>query len=428
MNLNVEQTGPLERRLQIRIPTADVDRAFDAVFRDLRRSAQVRGFRPGKAPRPILEKHFGEHARGEVLEALLRDTLFKAIDEAQLDIVSQPKVESEEAPRPGEAYAYEATVEIRPAIELKQVEGLRVRPPQLPDPDEDPVEAQLRELRESHGELVAEAPETSLARGHVAVLDFEGRIDGEPFEGGSGREVALEIGSGRAVPGFEDALIGLSSGQRREFALTFPEDDRAEALRGRTASFEATLKELKRRELPELDDEFAKDVSELDTLEALRAELRRRFDERREEERRRVLRDAVVRAAIEANPFPLPPSLVHAQLHALMDRLFEQLGPRVPEERRKELSDRWHDELHPQAERDTALAFLIPAIARAQGIEVGDAEVDAQLAEFAERDGQGVAQVKRIFQERNALPGLRAGLLERKVVDFLVSRAILADA
>jgi trigger factor len=428
MNLNVEQTGPLERRLQIRIPTADVDRAFESVFRDLRHKAQVRGFRPGKAPRTILEKQFGEHARGEVLESLVRETLFKAIEQAELDIVSEPKVNPAQAPRPGEAYSYEATVEIRPAVELKQVEGLRVASPQLPEPEEDPVEGQLRELRERHGELVAEAEGVAAARGHVAVIDFHGTIDGAPFEGGSGDEVPVEIGAGRAVPGFEDALVGLSAGQTREFELAFPDDYRAEALRGKTASFRASLKELKRRELPALDDEFAKDVSEYDTLEALRAELRSRFEQRREEERQRLVRDAVVRAAIEANPFPLPPSLVHAQLHALMDRLFEQLGPRVPEARRKELSERWHDELHPQAERDTALAFLVPSIARAHGIEVDEEEVDAQLSRFAEQEGQTLAQIKRMFQERGAIGGLRANLLERKVVDFLVSKAILAAA
>jgi trigger factor len=428
MNLDVEETGPLERRLQIRIPTADVDRAFDVVFRDLRRSAQVRGFRPGKAPRPILEKQFGEHARGEVLEALLRETLFKAIEQAQLDIVSEPKVKSERPPSPGEAYAYEATVEVRPAIELKQVEGLRVAPPQLPEPEEDPVEAQLRDLRERHGELVAEAEGSVAARGHVAVLDFEGTIDGAPFEGGSGREVELDLGSGRAVPGFEDALIGMGAGQTREFDLTFPDDYRAEALRGKTARFRATLKELKRRELPALDDEFAKDVSEFDTLAELRAELARRIAERREQERERLLREAVIGAALEANPFPLPHSLVHAQLHALMDRLLGQLGPRVPEARRKELADRFHEELHPQAERDTALALLAPAVARAHGIEVTDAELDAQLAIFAEQEGQTVAQLKRMFAERGALRGLEAGLLERKVVDFLVSKATLAGA
>jgi trigger factor len=426
MNCNVEESGPLVRRLQIKVPTSDVDRAFESVFRDLRRNAQIRGFRPGKAPRNVLEKHFGEHARAEALEVIVRETLFKAIEEAQLEIVAEPKLTSAAPPRSGEAYSYEATVEIRPVVELKQVEGLRVELPDPVEPEEDPVETHLRELRERHGELVAEEAGTAAARGHVAVLDFEGKLDGEPFEGGSGREVALDLGSGRAVPGFEDAIAGMIQGESREFPITFPDDYPPEALRGRTARFEATLKELKRRELPELDDEFAKDVSEYDSLAELRAELRRRIDERREQERQRNLREAVVRAAVEANPFPLPPSLVHAQLHTLMDRLLEQLGPRVGEARRKELADRWHHELHPQAERDTALAFLVPNIARAHGIEVAEEEIDAQLAEFAQAEGQSVAQVKRSFAERDLMPGLRASLLERKVVDFLVSKAILA--
>ncbi len=425
MNLSVEETGPLERRLQVEIPTTDVDRAFDRVYRELRKTAAIRGFRRGKVPRPILEKHFGEHARGEVLQSLVQETLFQAIEQAELDIVSQPQLAPDEPPEQGAAFEYHATVEIRPQVELKQVEGLRVSEPDLPEPDEDPVEQHLEELRQRQAQEIAEDQEgVAAASGHVAVLDFRGTLDGEPFEGGSGEDVPFEIGAGRSIPGFEDELVGLRVGDDKSFEIEFPEDYGAEEVAGKRVRFEVTLKALRRRELPELDDEFAKDVSEHDTLEALRQELRERVEGGRERERERLVRQAVVRAAVDANPFPVPRSLVHAQLHSMIDRMLSQLPP-LDEERRREFADRWHDEWEEQAERDCAMAFLVPAIAEAHDIEVGDDDVDAQLAEVAEQQGSSVTQVKRIYQEQGALGSLRASLLEDRVVEFLVSRAIL---
>jgi trigger factor len=397
------------------------------VFRDLRKTARIKGFRPGKAPRSILEKQFAEHARGEVLQQLVQQTLFYAIEQADLDIVTEPRLEPDEAPLQGASYQYHATVEIRPQVELKQVEGLKVDAPELPEPDEDPIERHLEQLRERQAEVVEEAEGVAAARAHVAVIDFRGTIDGEAFEGGSGEEVPFEIGADRAIPGFEDELIGLQVGDEKAFEVDFPEDYPAEEVAGKRARFEVTLKELKRRELPELDDEFAKDVSDFESLEDLRADLRRRVEEGREQERKRLLRQSVIRAAIEANPFPVPASLVHQQLHSMINRMLSQMPP-MDEERRQQFMDRWHAEWEEQAERDCALAFLVPKIAEAHEIEISDEDVDAHLVELAEQQEQSVTQIKRIYQERGALPQLRAGLLEERVVEFLVSKATLEGA
>jgi trigger factor len=428
MNLNVEETGPLERRLRIEIPTADVDRAFDRFYRDLGKTAQLKGFRRGKVPRPLLERHFGEHARHEVLETLVRQTLGDALEQAQLDVISEPRLQSEQPPVQGASFSYGATVEVRPEIELRKIEGLEIGEVRLPEPEQDPVEAYLQQLRENQAQLVEAEPGEAAARGHLAVVDFEATIDGQLFEGGSGRETSVEIGAGRAAPGFEDALLGVRVGEERRFPLTFPADYPAEQVAGKTAEFRVALRELKRKELPALDDELAKDVSEFETLEALRADVRRRVEEGREAELAWLRRERVVDALIAANPFPLPHSLVEAELHAWIDRTLEQLGPRVTEGRRKELVAQLHEQGHARAERATALAFLVPKIAEARGISISDQDVDARLGEIAEGRGVSVSRLKRAHQEANTLPQLRAALLQERVVEFLVSKAILAEA
>ena len=424
MNLNVEETGPLERRLQVEIPTAEVDRAFDAFYRDLGRRAQLKGFRRGRAPRAILERRFGREARGEVFQTLVRDTLFQAIEQAELDIVGEPRLDSGDAPTQGAGFCYEATVEVCPEIRLAQVEGLKLAAVELPEPGADAVEAQLEELRDRWADLVEEGEGVAAAAGHVASVDFEGRVGGETFEGGSGTEVGFEIGSGRA-PDFEQALVGLRVGDEKSFEVDFPQDHSTRAVAGRKVEVKVVLRGLKRKQLPALDDELAKDVSQCETIDELRAELARRLEEDRAAERRRLERERVVEALIAANPFPLPRSLVDAQIENIVQHMTRRAASPRSEEERAELAGRWREEARSPAERATARALLIPKIARSRGIEVGDDEVERRIAQIAELQGHDAARLRRAYRERkDGIERLRFSLLEEKVVEFLLSKSV----
>ncbi len=429
MEINVEETGPVERKLSIQVPTAEVDAAFHEVFREVGKTAHIKGFRRGKVPRNVLEKYYGDRAAGEVLERLVRETLFKAIQEKELDVLGQPRLDPSEHPKQGAAYSYDALVEIRPVIELRELTGLKVVRPQLPIPDEDPVDAHLQQLREGQGQLVEVEAGTTSARGHTAILDYQGFVDGEAFDGGTAEAAQIEIGAGRTIPGFEDNLVGLQAGDEREFQVDFPEDYPAEHLSGKNATFKVKLQELKRSELPELDDEFAKDVSEeFETLDALKADLRRRVEEGREEELKRLERDAVIDAALEAHPFPVPPSLVENQLAERIHRSMQQFGGQLPEEQQRELVTNWMEEWRPQVEREVKVALLVPEIAKAHELEVTPEDIDAHLNEVAEQQGQSVGQIKKTYQERGLMPAIAGGLLEQKAIEFLVSTASLSDA
>ncbi len=428
MNVSVEETGPVERCLQIAIPTTEVDAAFDAAFREIRRNTHIRGFRPGKAPREVLEQQFGERASGEVLQRLVEGTLFKAISDSGLDVLGEPRLDAGELPKRGTQYAYKANVDIRPTIEVAAVKGLSLVRPVVPEPEKDPIESHLEDLRQRHAQVVEEEPDAVAAAGHVAEINYVGKIDGEPFEGSSARESQVEIGAGRTFGGFEDQLLGLRAGDEHAFDVTMPEDHSDEKLRGRVVRFEVKVLALKRRDLPVLDDEFAKDVSDFETLADLRADLERRIREGRAAEQKRLERAALVEALVAANPFPVPAALVEAQLRARIERMLTQFGgANLDRELLTSLAQRWQEELRPQVEREVRLALLTPEIAKRESIEVADEEIDAQLARIAEASQRKASEVRREYREQGLLDALRAGLLEEKVVEFALAEANVSD-
>ncbi len=428
VQIDVEETGPVERKLAVEIPTAEVDAAFDAVYRELGGRVNVKGFRKGRVPRSVLERYFGERAQSEALERLVQETLAKALEQAALDVIAEPRLEPGELPKQGSSYAYQAAVEIRPEIELKKVRGLEVTRPEVPEPEQDPVETHLAQWRESQAQVIEEPEGTRCSQGHIAVASFRGTIDGEPFEGGSSDEAHFEIGAGRALPGFEEQLVDHAVGDEWSFELDFPEDYGADELAGKHASFEVSVLGIKRKELPELDDEFAKDVSDFDTLDELRADLQKRVDDGRQRDRERLEREAVLDALVAANPFPLPPSLIDRQLGVRLQRAIEQFARSIPQDQLVSLVERWREEWRPQAERDVALSFLLPEIAKGEQIEVSAEEVDAELAKIAEAQERPLGELKKAYREGGVTASLQAGLLESKVVEFLMTEASLSDA
>jgi trigger factor len=426
MNVETQETGEVERRLRIEIPTADVDAAFERVYRRLQKQARIRGFRPGKAPRAVLERYYGDSAQADTFEELVRHSLGRAIEDAQLAIVAEPRLNPQGLPKQGVPFIYEANVEIRPAIELKVVRGLAVKRPVLPEPEQDPVEAHLEELRLQHAAVVDEEPGAAVARGHIAIVHYEGTSSGEPLPGGPRRDVEVEIGASRALPGFEDELIGVRVGDRKHIVLDIPADDPREAIAGKHIELDVELAGIKRRDLAALDDEFAKDVSQFETLEALRADLRARVERGRESERTRMLREAMIDALIAANPFPVPPSLVERQLAARIRRAqqgLQGLSEDVMKRTLEQFRERWRD----QAERDVRLSFLVDEIARAENITVSDEDYDAHLRRASEESGRPVSAIAREYREQGVADAVRNGLRDERVIDFLLAEANLSN-
>jgi trigger factor len=409
------------RRLEVAVAAPDVRRAYDRAYRDLGRSARIRGFRPGKAPRSVLERLYGASVVEQVEQQLVAATLADALARAGLEPIAEPEVDAT-PPSEGQEFRYAARVEVKPAIELPDTTGLPARRPRVEVTDAD-VDAELEALRERNAPLVEEPEGTRAARGHVLTIDFAGTVDGKPFEGGSGKGVEAELGAGRFLADFEAQLEGALAGEDREVRVRFPDDYGSEALAGKEAAFAVHVVAVKRRALPALDDEFAKDLGDFESLAALRERIRSDLHAVRERASRAELRRSLVDALIDRTSFEVPPGLLSRELHRQLHAARHRLEGHVPAPALEEQLARWQDEWRPRAERDVREALLLEAAARAEGVEIGKEAVEARIDAMAKERGVSTARLRQAFDKDALEYSVRLELRDEQVLARLAERA-----
>lgn len=413
--------SPVAQRLEVRVQAERVGKAFDRAYRELARQVRVKGFRPGKTPRAVLERLYGASVAEQLESSLIRETLPDAIEQTALTPVTAPDIDAQ-PPRPGEDYTYVARVEVAPEIALPDLSGLSAKRSRVEVLDAD-VERELEQLRQRQAPVVEEPEGTEAATGHALNIDFVGRIDGEPFEGGSGRDVELELGSGRFIAGFEDQLVGVRADQDREVRVTFPEDYANRDLAGREAVFEVHVAAVKRRQLAEFDDEFAKDLGEFSTLEDLRARIRSDLHAMREKAARAELRRTLMDSLVERTPFEVPAGLVEQQLERQLGAAAERMQGAAPEEALRAQLERWREEWRPAAERESRERLLLEAVVKQQQIAAEPEEIEARVQQIAEQEGIDAERLRKTLGEESAQALVREQLLVDKALDFLASIA-----
>ncbi len=415
------QESPSSRRIEVTVPLSRVRRAYERAYRDIAKNARVKGFRPGKVPRAVLERMFGPTLGEEIERALVNETLGAALAQAGVEPVATPAVDAS-PPQADREFHYKALVEIRPPIELPALEGLPGQRPVLLVSD-DEIEREIEELRRRNAPLIEEPAGTAAAQGHILTIDFVGRVDGVPFEGGSGRDVELELGVGRFIPGFEDQLIGAAAGDDRVVNTTFPEHYSAAEVAGKAAEFSVHVAEVKRRELPVLDDEFAKDVGEFETLDALRDRIHRDLRESRDQTARAALRRSVLGALVERTAFDVPPGATDGQLERRLRLAVQQLHAGVPHDVLHAQVDRWREEWRPAAEREVKERWLLDAVADARQLVVEDAAIAEQIERMASAQDLTPARLREQVGEELLAASIREDLRREQALDFLVSTA-----
>ena len=413
----------------------DVEVASDALEREMRGAAEqigrqlkVPGFRSGKVPAQVVLQQVGREA---VLDEAVRRGLpgwyEEAVSDAGITTVGDPKIDMSDLPEKGSSLAFTVEVGVVPPAKLGDYDGIEVgRREASVNPDE--VQTELDRVRESLASL--ETIERAAAGGDYVVIDFAGSVDGEPFEGGEGRGFVLELGSGRLVPGFEEQLEGAAAGDERTVDITFPDDYPAEHLAGKAAQFAVTVKEVKEKRLPELDDDFAVEAGGYDTLDELRAEIEERLREADERAIESEFRQAAVDAVVERSEVDIPHELVHAKAHEMWHRTSHRLSSQGVDPRRYlELSGKTEEELvteaEPEAEQALRREAVLAAIVEAESVEVSDEEVEGTLREAAGPQA-GEKQVKRAIKRarsQGADEALREDIAMRKAVDLVVERA-----
>jgi trigger factor len=419
--VSTTETSSVIRTLEVEVDAKRVRQAFDRAYRDLGRRVRVRGFRPGKAPRSVLEKLYGASVAEEMKQTLVAETLSEAVDQSGLVPVTQPSVDAE-ALADDAPFRYRVSVEVKPEISLPELSGLPARRPPVEVGVED-VETELQGLRERRAPLVDEPEGTVAARGHALVIDYSGTIDGQAFDGGSAEGAVLELGTERFIPGFEDQLEGASAGEDREIRVTFPEDYGAAHLAGKEALFATHVVRVQRRDLPELDDAFAKELGEFETMEDLRTRIRGDLLAVRERAAKGELRRTLTDALIQRTAFEVPPGMIEQRLEQRLAMARQQLGNAIPEGELNQRMIEWRDGWRPHAERDVREMLILEAVAREVGCEVEDGEVEERIEQMARDQGIDPARLRQAYAERGMQDALRAQMVEDKALEFLVSEA-----
>jgi len=415
MTSTLTRLAPTQVALEFSITDQELAEAEERAFRRLSKDVRLPGFRKGKVPRKIFEQTYGsETLTSQAVDEVVPEVYAKAVREHDLAPVERPKIEILEESG-GRPTRLKATVEVRPEIALGPYKGLKATRPPATVSDED-VERSLNTLAKERATLVP--VERAAQGGDLATLDYEGKIGDTPFEGGTATGQTTELEEGRFVPGFVSGIVGMQPGETKDVAVRFPDEYPAQELAGKDAVFTITLHELKEIELPAINDEFAKAVSGNETLDELRADLRRRLEAVNEARSRRVLGNALMGQLLAAHDFALPVSMVEGEL----DRLLEEAGPPPAEDERT--AEERRAALRPEAESRIKAALLIEAIAKAENIAATPADMAAELEVLARRYGQPVARIRQALG--NNVLSLMDGIVRNKTLEFLIDNAEVA--
>lgn len=404
MTVNFEKDTENTGTLTFEIPETEVKKGLDIAFKKIRKSITVPGFRKGKVPRQIFNNVYGEeNLYDDALNAILPDAYDAAVKEAELDVVGQPKFDIETIGK-GQPWVLKAEVSLKPAVELGEYKGLTVEKQDREVTDEDVKDA-IEAKRQELAELVVK--EDAAVEGDTVVMDYEGFTDGEAFEGGQANNHSLELGSGSFIPGFEEQLIGVTAGVEKDVNLTFPEDYHAEELAGKEATFKVVVHEVKGKELPELDDEFAKDADdEVESLAELENKIRVQLQESKEEMAKEIVEDLALRQAV-ANAEVVggvPHEMAHEEVHRQMDYFLNNLNRQgISPEMYYQISGTTEQDLHEQFEEEAELRtktnLVLEAIVAAEDIQVSDSDKEEEIKSLAEQYGMEAEQVQNFVTD-----------------------------
>lgn len=400
-------------------------KATQAAYLKNRGKFNIPGFRKGKAPRKMLEAQYGEGIFFEdALNDLLAEEYPKAIEELALEVVDRPDVDVKEMEK-GQDIVVEAKVTVKPEVTIADYKGVEVEKVEANVTDED-VAAELEKTREMNGRLVV-VEDRAVEDGDTTIIDFNGTVDGEAFEGGSGDNFTLVIGSGSFIPGYEEQLIGKNAGEEVEVKVTFPEDYHATELAGKDAVFATKINEVKTKELPELDDEFAKDTSEFDTLEELKADMKTKLQESAEKSAESATRDRVIDAVVEKLEADIPAAMIETEVDGMLRDLNYQLQYQgMSLDMYLQFSGQKIEDMREQMKEDATVrvktSLTLEAITKLEAVEVSEEEITAEFEKLGEAQKKTAEEVKEMYGA-DGLEYVTATIKTRKTVDILVDNA-----
>ncbi len=425
MNCKLEKTeNANEVKFEITVEAAKFEDAMKKVYFKSAKYFNIPGFRKGKAPMQIVEKYYGpEIFYEDAFNEVAQEALEEAVEENKLDVVSRPEVDVKQMEK-GKDLIFTVVMQTKPEAEVSKYKGIEIKKVEYNVTDED-VEHELHHMQEHNSRLIS-VDDRAVESGDTTTIDFEGSVDGVPFEGGKAENYDLEIGSNTFIPGFEDQIIGMKIDEEKDVKVKFPEEYFSKELAGKDAVFKVKLHEIKKKELPELDDEFAKDVSEFDTLDELKADIKAKQEKQNEEKAKYETQDAVIKALCEKTKVEIPSGMVEMEVENMLkdfeqrlayqglnlEQYFKMMG-KTEEEVKKEYE--------PQAIEGIKSRLALEAVIKAEKIEATDKEVEDKMKEMAKNYGK--ENDEEFLKNENVKNYIKQGLESEKAIDFLVKNA-----
>ena len=426
MSLQVEKLEKNMAKLTIEVSAEDLDKAMEKAYQKQKSRISLPGFRKGKAPRKMIESMYGKGVFMEdAVNSLVPQEYTKALGECDLEIVSQPEINVTQM-EPGKALIFTADVAVKPEVTLGDYKGVEVPKSEITVTDEE-VDAEVKKEQDKNARTVA-VEDRAAANGDITTIDFEGFVDGVAFEGGKGTDYALTLGSGTFIPGFEDQLVGANTGDHVEVKVTFPEEYQAKELAGKEAVFQCDVKKIETKEVPELDDEFAKDVSEFDTLAEYKEDVKKKLTEKKEKEARTAKENAAVDKAIENAQMDIPELMTKTECRQMMDdfsRRMQQQGLSMEQyfQFTGQSVDKMMEDMKPQALKRIQTRLVLEKVAEAENIQPSEEEITEEIQKMADAYKMEADKIREAIGE-SGLEQMKKDMAVQKAVTVIADAAV----
>ena len=428
MSVQVEKLEKNMAKLTVEVPAENVEKAIQGAYNKMKKSINIPGFRKGKAPRQLIEKMYGKEVfYNDAIDAMLPSAYSDAVEECGEEIVSHPQIDVVQI-ESGKPFVFTATVAVKPAVELGEYKGIQVEKAPIEVKDEE-IEAQITKEREANSRTVT-VDDRAVAQGDIVTLDFEGFVDGVAFEGGKGENYDLTIGSNTFIPGFEDQLVGAEIGKELDVNVTFPEEYGAKELAGKAAVFKCKVNGIKVKELPAVDDEFAQEVSEFDTLDEYKADIKAKLLKEKEDEAARAKEDAVIGKIIEGAKMEIPDAMVEYQTRQMLDEFAQRIQSQgISLDQYFQFTglteEKYMEEMKPRALQNIQSRLVLEAVAQAENLVAGEADIEEEIKKMADMYKMEADKIKELLGERQ-MEEMKKDIAVQKAAKLVAEAAVEA--
>ncbi|PKN70708.1 MAG: trigger factor [Deltaproteobacteria bacterium HGW-Deltaproteobacteria-12] len=420
--IKMEELSAVKKKLSFGIPWSEVKEELDSVYRDIGKKAKLKGFRPGKIPRKVIELYFKEQAESDTITNIINKYYWQELEDKGITAISKPEITQEEL-KENVDFSFTASFETEPQFEPKGYKGIEVEKETILITDKD-LEHRLTEIRQMYATMEEVKEERPVINGDFVTIDFAGSLNGESPNELKAENYFLELGSQRFIPGFEEQIVGMKSGEKKSINVTFPEDYQEKKFAGKEVSFAIEIKNIKEKKLPEVDESFIKNFDRYNSLEDLKKDVLKSLEEEGKKLAESNLQENIMQILLKENDIEVPPTLVERQIYYMMADTHKRMtSAGMDEKNAAELSFKMHDKFKEEATKIVKSFLILKTIAQKESFTVEESEIDKHIADLAEKHGRDYQLLKSAYEKEDRRDGLKAELVQKKVFDFIEQHA-----